>query len=154
MPVHFGYHPYFRPDGPRENWTLAIDAMLHWVVTDALIPTGETEPAEKYVPGVTNGFTLGGTFIDGGFSGIRRDAKGLGHLWVRGKTQKVEVAFGKGFDFAIVYAPLDTTMVCIEPQTGPTNAFNLEHEGKFKDLIVLGPGKSYRATYWIVPTGF
>ena len=59
-----------------------------------------------------------------------------------------------GYDYAIVYAPLDNTMVCIEPQTGPTNAFNLEHEGKFKDLTVLESGKRYEATYWIVPSGF
>lgn len=154
MPVHFGYHPYFRPDGPRESWTLAIPADAHWMVTDALIPTGETEPTEKYVPGATKGLILGKTFIDGGFSEIHRDAKGLGHFWAKGKTQKIEVVFGKGYDYAIVYAPLDNTMVCIEPQTGPTNAFNLKHEGKFRDLTVLEPGERYQATYWIVPTGF
>lgn len=154
MPVHFGYHPYFRPDGPREGWTLAIPADAHWIVTGALIPTGETEPTEKYVPGATEGLLLGKTFIDGGFSEIHRDAKGLGHFWAKGKTQKIEVVFGKGYDYAIAFAPLDTAMVCIEPQTGPTNAFNLQHEGKFKNLIVLEPGKAFKATYWIVPTGF
>jgi hypothetical protein len=38
--------------------------------------------------------------------------------------------------------------------TGPTNAFNLDHEGKFKGLIMLAPGKTFKASYWIVPTGF
>ena len=37
---------------------------------------------------------------------------------------------------------------------GPTNAFNLQHEGKFKHLIVLAPGKTFEASFWIVPTGF
>ena len=154
MPVHFGYHPYFRPDGPREEWTLSIGAEKHWIADSALLPSGETEPTDSYLPGATKTLTLGRTFIDGAFSGLRRDAKGLGHIWVKGKTQKIEVLYGEGFEHAVVYAPLDNVLVCIEPQTGPTNAFNLEHEGKFKGLIVLEPGKSYTATYWIVPTGF
>jgi aldose 1-epimerase len=98
--------------------------------------------------------TLGKTFVDAGFSELARDANGLGHIWVKGKTQKVEVVYGKEFDYAIVYAPLDNTLLCIEPQTGPTNAFNLEHEGKFKGLIVLEPGKTFHASYWIIPSGF
>ena len=154
MPVHFAYHPYFRPDGPREQWTLSIGAKTHWIVTKPLIPTGETEPAEKFLPGVTKGVTLGNTFVDDGFSELERDANGLGRIWVKGKTQKIEVVYGKEFDYAMVYAPLDNTLICIEPQTGPTNAFNLQHEGKFKGLIVLEPGKTFTARYWIIPTGF
>jgi aldose 1-epimerase len=154
MPVHFGYHPYFRPDGPREEWTLGIGAKTYWLVTKPLIPTGETEPTEKFLPGSTTSMTLGKTFVDAGFSELARDANGLGHIWVKGKTQKVEVVYGKEFDYAIVYAPLDNTLLCIEPQTGPTNAFNLEHEGKFKGLIVLEPGKTFHASYWIIPSGF
>ena len=154
MPVHFGYHPYFRPDGPRAEWTVSVGAKDHLLVTEALIPTGETEPTEKFLPGLAEGYTLDGTFIDTGFANLKRDAQGLGHIWVKGKTQKIEVIYGKEYDYAIVYAPLDNTLICIEPQTGPTNAFNLEHEGKFKNLIVLEPGKTFKATYWIVPTGF
>jgi len=154
MPVHFGYHPYFRPDGPRAEWTLGIGAETHWLVTKPLIPTGETEPTEKLHPGLTTSFTLGNSFVDDGFSALKRDAQGLGRIWVKGKTQKIEVIYGKEYDYAIVYAPLDNTLVCIEPQTGPTNAFNLEHEGKFKGVIVLEPGKTFKASYWIIPTGF
>jgi aldose 1-epimerase len=154
MPVHFGYHPYFHPDGPRENWTLGIGAQKHWIVDKALIPTGETEPAENFLPGVNKSFTLEKQFIDDGFSGFARDAQGLGHIWTKGQSQKIEVVYGKEYDYAIVYAPLDNTLICIEPQTGPTNAFNLAHEGKFEGLIVLDPGKSFKAAYWIIPTGF
>jgi aldose 1-epimerase len=154
LPVHFGYHPYFRPDGPREEWTLGIGARKHWIVDKVLIPSGETEPTDKRLPGASTTITLGKQFIDDGFSDFKRDAKGLGLVWTKGKTQKIEVIYGKEFDYAIVYAPLDNTLICIEPQTGPTNAFNLEHEGKFRGLIVLQPGKAFQATYWIIPTGF
>jgi aldose 1-epimerase len=154
MPVHFGYHPYFRPDGPRAEWTLGIGARKRWLTERELIPTCETEPVEKFLPGVTRGLALGGTFIDDLFSDLDRDGQGLAHFWVKGKTQKIEVIFGKEFDFGVVYAPLDNTLICLEPMTGPTNAFNLEHEGKFKGLIMLAPGKTFKASYWIVPTGF
>jgi len=154
MPIHFGYHPYFVPDGPRSGWTLHIAAKRHWIVPEDLIPTGQTEPTEACLPEATTSLTLGKTFVDGGFTDLQRDARGLAHFWVAGTTQKVEVVFDQGYNTAIVYAPLDTEMVCIEPQTGPTNAFNLEHEGKFKGLIVLDPGKTFQASYWIIPTGF
>jgi aldose 1-epimerase len=154
MPVHFGYHPYFRPDGPRAEWTLSIGAQKHWIVNKALIPSSETEPTDSYLPGATRTFTLGKTFIDDGFSDFARDTKGLGHIWVKGRSEKIEVIYGQGYGHAIVYAPLDNTLICLEPQTGPTNAFNLTQEGKFKGLIVLEPGKTFEATYWIVPTGF
>jgi len=154
MPVHFGYHPYFRPDGAREEWTVKVAAKRRIIVDDALVPTGETEPTDRFLPGLTQGVVLGKSFLDSGFMELERDAQGFGHIWVKGKTQKVEVVYGKEFDYAIVYAPLDKTLICIEPQTGPTNAFNLEHEGRMKSLIVLEPGKTFKATYWIVPTGF
>ena len=154
LPVHFAFHPYFHPDGPREQWKLTIGAQKHWFVTKQLIPTGETEPTDKFRPGITKRVTLDQTFVDDGFSEFARDANGLGHVVIQGKTQKIEVLYSKGFDYAIVYAPLDKTLVCAEPQTGPTNAFNLQHEGKFKDLIILAPGKTFEASFWIVPTGF
>jgi aldose 1-epimerase len=154
MPVHFGYHPYFRPDGPRAEWTLGIGAQKHWIANDVLLPSGETEPTDRYLPGITKSLKLGKQFIDSSFSDFKRDAQGWGHIWTKGKTEKIEVVYGKGFDYAVVYAPLDNTLICIEPETGPTNAFNLEHEGKFKSLVTLAPGKIFLATYWIIPTGF
>lgn len=153
MPVDVGYHPYFRPDGPREEWTLSLGAKNHWIPTPQLIPTGEREPADKYLPGASN-FTLGKTFIDDNFSGLERDADGFGRIWVKGKSEKIEVVYGPGYDFAVVYAPLNNVLVCIEPQTGPTNAFNLNHDGKFPGLIILEPGKIFKVSFWIIPTGF
>lgn len=153
MPVDIGYHPYFHPDGPRVAWTVSLGAKSHLIPTKQLIPTGEKEPADKYLPHARH-FTLGETYIDDNFTDLDRDSEGHGHIWVQGKTQKVEVVYGKEYNFAVVYAPRPQDLFCIEPQTGPTNAFNLNHEGKFPGLIVLEPGKTFRANFWIVPTGF
>jgi aldose 1-epimerase len=154
LPVHFAFHPYFHPDGPRPEWKLTIGARKHWIVTHQLIPTGDTEPSDKFLNGVTRGLALDKTFIDDGFSEFARDANGLRYVTIQGKTQKIEVLYDKAFDYAIVYAPLNNDLICAEPQLGPTNAFNLQHEGKFNNLVVLEPGKTFEASFWIVPTGF
>lgn len=155
MPVDIGFHPYFRPDGPRADWTLAINAKTHWIPDDhtRLIPIGENEPAEKYLPGARH-LKLGATFIDDNFSDLDRDADGLAHLSVQGRTLKVEVVYGPEYDFAVVFAPMkpDLVLTCIEPQTGPTNAFNLHHAGKFPGLKILAPDNTFKATFWIVPS--
>lgn len=155
MPILLAYHPYFRPDGPRENWRVSIGARKHWLPSSQLISTGETEPTEKLLPGAVE-FELGKTFIDDVFSDFDRHEDGLGHLWVKGAAQKVELAYSQEFDFAVVYAPLPPLgpLICFEPQTGPTNAFNLNHDGKFSGLVVLDAGKVFKGKFWIIPTGF
>jgi len=153
MPVHIGFHPYFLPDGPRQDWILSLPAKYHWILDKQLIPTGEKEASDRYLPGSKN-FRLGDTFIDDNFSDLERDADGLGRIAVKGQTHKIELIYGGEYDYAVVYAPLQQTLVCIEPQTGPTNAFNLNHDGKFPGLKVLGPGKTFTANFWIVPMGF
>lgn len=153
MPVMLGFHPYFHVDGPREDWTLSIGAATHWLLNDRIIPTGETEPIERRLPGGKQ-FAMGQGAVDDIFSDLARDAAGLGHIWAKGKNQKVEVVYGKEFDVAIVHSPLKAGFICIEAQTGPTNAFNLNHEGKYPGLAVLKPGAVFQASLWIVPTGY
>ncbi len=155
LPVFVGYHPFFRPDGPREDWTVSIQARKHWKVNNykALIPTGETEPTDDFLPHAQR-FTLGKRFFDDSFSDLVRNSQGLGRYWVQGKTEKVELVFGKGFNFGHVWSPPSKTLICLEPLTEITNAFNLNHEGKYPGLTVLGPGKTYTAHFWVVPSGY
>ncbi len=69
MPVMLAYHPFFRPDGNREEWKLSIGARTHWLPSKQLISTGETEPTERFLPGARD-LTLGKTFLDDVFSGF------------------------------------------------------------------------------------
>ncbi len=153
LPLMLAYHPYFCPDGPREDWTLGIGARTHWILDERNVATGANEPLPRFLPQAQN-FVLGTTALDDEFSDLERDARGQGRVWVKGRSQKIEVVYGEGFDFAVVYAPVEKNLICIEPQTGPTNVFNLQHEGKFSGLIVLEPGKTFTARYCIAPTGF
>ena len=51
MPVAIGFHPYFQlTDSTREDWVLSIGAKTQWLLADNKIPTGETEPADKFFP--------------------------------------------------------------------------------------------------------
>lgn len=154
MPVMFAFHPYFHVDGDRSVWVVSNPARKYWLLTDKLTPTGETKPASDLMSPDPLNFTIGGGFIDNVFSDLARDPAGLAHVWVKGQTQKIEVVFDKGFDFTIVYTPAKSDFICIEPQIGPTNVFNLTHEGKYHDLTVIKPGDSYSAAFWVVPTGF
>lgn len=153
MPVMIAFHPYFRPDGGREGWTLSIGSTQHWKLSSKLTATGDHEPTDNFLPNRKN-LTLEKTFLDDLFSSLERESDGLGRVSVKGKDEKVEIVYGKEFDFAVIYAPLDRTLICIEPQTAPTNAFNLNHEGKYPGLAVLEPGKTFKASFWIIPTGF
>lgn len=154
MPVHFGYHPYFVLDGPREDWRLHVAARSHWIVTADLIPTGALEPAETYLPGCARELLLGRTYIDAGFTDFIRGKDKRAHFRVSGKAQKIEVIMDPQFTTAVIFAPLNQRFVCIEPQTGPTNAFNLRHEGKIECFTTIAPGGTFQSSYWIVPTGY
>jgi aldose 1-epimerase len=155
MPVLIAYHPYFRPDGERAEWVVSNAARNYWVLNDHLTPTGETKPSEDLMPGRMS-FLLGKHFLDNLFSYLDRGADGMARVSVKGQKGKIEVVYGQSYNFAVIYAPLppSSPLVCIEPQTGPTNAFNLNHEGKYSALIVLEPGKTFSAEFSIVPTGF
>ena len=155
MPLLIAYHPYFKPDGERAEWVVSNAARNYWVLNDHLTPTGEMKRADDLMPG-RKSFLLGTHFLDNLFSDLDRDADSLARVSVKGASQKIELVYGEAYNFAVIYAPLPPSppLVCIEPQTGPTNAFNLHHEGKFPGLIVIEPGKSFTAEFSIVPTGF
>ncbi|MFB3920649.1 MAG: aldose 1-epimerase [Terriglobia bacterium] len=153
LPVVMAYHPYFSPDGPRDEWTVGIGARTHWILDERNVATGAREPMSRFLPDAGE-FVLGSKSLDDEFSDLDREASGRGRVWVKGQSQRIEVSYGEGFDFAVVYAPVEKKLICIEPQTGPTNVFNLQHEGKFDGLIVLEPGKTFTARYGIVPSGF
>ncbi len=155
MPVHIAYHPYFHPDGERASWVVSNAARNFCVLNKQLTATGEKKPADDVMPG-RKAFQLGAHFLDNLFSDLDRGPDGLARVSVKGASEKIEVVYDKAYNYAVIYAPLPPSppLICIEPQTGPTNAFNLNHEGKYPELIVLEPGKIFEAKFSIVPTGF
>ena len=156
MPVSLGYHPYFKVhDAPRDDWTVSLAARKRWKLNDKLVPTGESTDAAASFPSLER-LRLKGITLDDVFGDLIRGAEGKARFWVQGAQQRIEVVYGPKFDTAVVYAPSGDarSFVCFEPMAGITNAFNLAHEGKYRDLQTIPAGQSWQESYWIVPSGF
>lgn len=97
---------------------------------------------------------LAGVSLDDVFSGLKRGTDGRARLSVEGRSEKLTVEFGPHFKVAVVYSPKGRGFICFEPMSGPTNAFNLAHEGKYGELQLVPAGGTWSESYWIRPSGF
>jgi aldose 1-epimerase len=146
MPVAVGYHPYFRlHDAPRDDWKVHLAAREHMVLSDKLLPTGETRPVAFPDP-----IPLKGALLDDVFTGLPPGAE----FWVEGKQERVSVKYGPKYRVAVVYAPAGRNFICFEPMSAPTNAFNMTHAGTYKGMDTIAPGGEWRESFWIRASGF
>jgi aldose 1-epimerase len=105
MPVAIGFHPYFQlTDSTREEWTLSIGARTHWLLAENKIPTGETEPADKFFPDRKTA-PLKDFDLDHVFGDLDRDAQGRALVSVKGKTQQLDVVLGPNYKAIVLYSP-------------------------------------------------
>jgi aldose 1-epimerase len=150
MPLSIGYHPYFRiHDAPRDEWTVRLAAKESVVLSAQLVPTGEVKPLAHASP-----LKLSGVALDDVMTNLIRSESGRAEFSVQGKKEKISVLYGRKYPVAVVYAPPGRDFICFEPMTGPTNAFNLHHAGKYADLQTIAPGGTWRESFWISVTGF
>jgi aldose 1-epimerase len=150
MPLSVGYHPYFQVhDAPRDEWKVQLPAREQVVLSKELVPTGETRP-NPY----SNPHALAGSQLDDVFSGLIRGESGRAEFSVQGAKQKIAVLYGPKYPVAVVYAPPGRNFICFEPMSGPTNAFNLHHVGKYKELQTVPPGGKWSESFWIQASGF
>ncbi|MGD0501025.1 MAG: aldose 1-epimerase, partial [Bryobacteraceae bacterium] len=155
MPVGIGFHPFFQvTDAPRDDWTFSIGARTRWIVNQN-IPTGETEPIEKFLPDNRGGSLKGRTLSDV-FTDLIRDADGKATMWLQGKNERVEVLFGPTYKSAVVWFPAGPTQnfICFEPMAGITDGINLAQKGLYKELQYIPPGQTWQGSFWIKPVGF
>jgi aldose 1-epimerase len=146
MPLVIGFHPWYRiPDTPRDRWKVHAPVREHYILSQKVIPTGETAPVN--LPDPT---PLAGRVVDDVFGGVDADKE----FWLEADGRRVSVRFGPKFPIAIVYAPQTEDVVCFEPMTGLTDGFNLAHHGIYKDLQSVPPGESWTESFWIRPSGF
>jgi galactose mutarotase-like enzyme len=111
VPVSFGWHPYFRVPGPRRSWVLGLPACARLELDAKGIPNGKAAPirAER--------LTLGDRSLDDLFALARTR-----RFTLAGRGRTIEVRFGRGYDYAQIYAPAGRPLVAIEPMTAPTDA--------------------------------
>ena len=105
MPVAIGFHPYFQlTDSTREDWVLSIGAKTHWLLAENKIPTGETEPADKFFAN-RKAAALKDLDLDHVFGDLERDAQGRAVMSVKGKTQQLDVLLGPNYRSIVLYSP-------------------------------------------------
>lgn len=166
MPVSIGFHPYFQlTDSPRDEWTVAVGARTHWLLAPNKVPTGETEPIERFFPD-PQAIALGNYDLDHVFGDLVRDASGRAVMSVKGKTQQVDVVLGPKYRAMVIYAPKPgagqkpgappqtRNYICFEPMVGITNAMNLAHKGLYKELQSVAPGETWEESFWVRTQGF
>ena len=150
MPVSIGYHPYFQlHDAPRDDWKVTLAAKAKYELSAELIPTGVTAPLT-----LRNPVELSGTQLDDVFGSLTRGSNGRADFSVRGKSQSITVSYGPKYPVAVVYAPPGRGFICFEPMTAVTDAINLSHAGKYKDLQSIPPGGVWKESFWISTSGF
>ena len=154
MPIAIGFHPYFQlTDSPRDAWTLSVGARRHWLLTSNKVPTGETEPIERFFP-TPNAAALGDYSLDDVFTDLVRDSQGRATVAVSGKSQRLEIGLGPNYRGVTIWSPKDRPFICIEPTAGIINALNLAARGLYKELQSVAPGGTWRERFWIRPSGF
>jgi len=165
MPLAVGFHPYFRlPDSGRDQWTVSIGARTRWLLSDAKIPTGETEPIERTFP-QPRAVALQDYDLDHVFSDLLRDTDGLSTMTVYSSRHRIDVEVGPTYRAAVVFAPKAPPVqadgrpargdfVCLEPMAGITNSMNLAHKGLYQELQYIAPGGTWTETFRVRPSGF
>lgn len=168
MPVAVGFHPYFQlTDSPRDEWRVSVAARTRWLLDGRKLPTGETEPTTRLLPDAEN--VLRDYSLDEVFSDLVRDADGAATMTVRGRAQRLDVVLGPSYRSVVVWAPNPTgqgrggqgdsppaerNFICIEPMAGIPNATNMAPRGQYGELQSIAPGGTWRASFWVRPSGF
>ena len=146
MPLVIGFHPWYQiPGSPREEWRLHVPVRDHYELSSKTIPTGKKKHSDLPDP-----VPLAGRQLDDVFGGVNSEDE----FRVEARGQRISVRFGSKFPIAVVYAPQDRNVVCFEPMTAISNAFNLAHAGLYSDLPTIAPGEKWAESFWIRPTGF
>jgi aldose 1-epimerase len=154
MPVAIGFHPYFQlTDSAHDEWTISVGARTHWPVGENKMPTGQTQPIERFFDDPRS-VALKGRDIDDVFSDLVRDEQGRAVMALNGKSQRLEVLLGPKYRAVVVYAPSNRDFVCLEPEAGIINALNLAHRGLYGELQSLPSGNIWQESFWVRPSGF
>ncbi len=140
MPAGFGIHPYFQKPA---NGSITVPAAQRWELVENL-PTGQKLDLDATFD-LRNGRSLDGLVLDDIYTALEPDADGLVRCLLTDFDKKTEtvVEFSAAeFPHVVVYTtPAPRTAICIEPNTCPTDAFNLEARGIPADMLVLEPGQ-------------
>ncbi|MDY6049678.1 MAG: aldose 1-epimerase family protein [Corynebacterium sp.] len=148
VPYAFGLHTYLSARGADEaECTIAVPVTHHHPLDARNLPTGEQEPAEVFLPGITRGVQLRGRLLDDCFSinsGVDAAAAGVvldsdrpdspgacAAVYTGASGRGVRMDMGPGLRWVQMFTP-DERLGCpypgrgralaVEPMSAPPNA--------------------------------
>lgn len=161
LPMGYGIHPWFptrlKPGAqlPADLLTISMEeratATVH-VPADAiwelkeLMPTGNILPVEGTRYDLRHFNPLQDHFFDDVFTHVRYRADGWSEGGLRDPENHLEMymAADAGFREWVLYAPLNSPVIALEPYTCPTDAVNLAAQNIDAGLIALPPTETWR----------
>jgi aldose 1-epimerase len=106
MPVVIGYHPIYQlPDGNRNDWAVSVDAKTHWIEIPQRLPTGETQPIEKFFNADRQAIQLKNYgLIDDVFTDLVRDAEGRATMKLTYGGKELDVTLGPKYQTVLLWS--------------------------------------------------
>ena len=142
MPAGFGIHPYFQaPVGG----IVSVPARELWELSDSL-PTGRIVPVDDRRD-LRESRAIASLALDDLYTGVTSGLDGLarGLILDPGNDRRTVVEFDpRSLPEVVVYTPPSRQAICIEPQSCPTDAFNLAARGIDAHVVRLEPGSEVR----------
>ena len=131
LAYNLALHPFFTKEGLKEIKVGVKEEMLN---KETLIPTGETVPHGR-IELPADEVAMDTVFImDNPFSAA-----------MHYDSFDVEFKASEDFSHAVIFSAPDKDFLCIEPQTGSTDAHNLHAKGFIREagLIEVNPGENH-----------
>ncbi len=155
LPMGFGIHPWFPlplgPDGDSDRCELKLPANAFWELDD-LITTGERRPVEEAFD-ARQWRSLAGAHLDDVYTDLTLDG---GWCWAEVRDpdsgRRIAVRSDSAFREHVVFAPPNRSVICLEPYTCPTDAFNLQSRGIDAGVVILDPGEQWTGRVEIIAT--
>ncbi|HNW39658.1 MAG TPA: serine hydrolase, partial [Candidatus Omnitrophota bacterium] len=138
IPMSLAFHPWFNAAN-RSLWQVKLPVTKRWQAIDQL-PTGALENVEKA------NFALADQAYDDVFTGLNFiDRAATTSLYSADGKLLINIIQDASFPHIVFFAPTDKEVICVEPQTSATDAFNLAERNIVRATpIILGPGQVWR----------
>jgi aldose 1-epimerase len=148
MPMGFGIHPWFdvpfQSSSTRQQMEVRLPATAFWELDETLCTTGQIRPAAEGND-LLAWSAIEGRFIDDVYTGLTlTDGWCAAEVRDPANGRTIIVRSDGAFREHVVFAPLHSDVVCLEPYTCTTDALNLDAQGVNAGLIVLEPGQTWR----------
>ena len=141
MPFGAGWHPYFSLGKKVDHLRLKLPPVVHLLLNDTMIPTGEEELDDRF----SRETEIGRRQMDTLFR-FREPAKK--HIvQLNDPLQDISLQVwmeGDKFEFCQIYIPPHRQSIAIEPMTCAIDCFN-----NSKGIVFIKPGKSFKGSFGV-----